>query len=1464
MAAKSRTRLPGIDTLLAVGQAFSVDLPTEEAMRRVAREVARALGADMVGAYFLDASKEALVPVAGYRVPKELLPTLLGTPFPLDRFPVLREAWRTREPIWTLDYRGDPRFDQKFLTDFRPQALLFAPTPVRGEIVGGLFLAWWEARPAFTPDELRLIRGIASQVGLALENGELARRTERERAEQRQLLETTLEHTSQGISVIDQDLRLLAWNTRLLDLLAFPREFARVGKPLADFLHYNAERGEYGPGDPDQQVAERVALARRFLPHVFERTRQDGTVIEVRGNPMPGGGFVTTYTDVTARRQTEEALRRRVVEATSLLEVARAITASLDLQAVLELIVERACSLVGTERSALAIVEPASPDAVIRFVARRGMTPGFPDEMRPRHWRDGTTPMAISERRPVWSADLLADPAFDLSPQVRAAVLAEGYRGVLSVPLLAADRVLGALAVYRDAPGPFGQDQIGLLQALAAQGAIAIENARLFEEAERRRREAEVVADLSRHISASLDLDTTLQRVAEGARELCQSDIARVAHRDPASGVVAFRYSTGVRDPAMVSFSVQPGRGIGGLVLATGRPFRTDNYAEDPRISKEYLPVVQDEGIVTTMAVPIRIDGRVEGLLHVDNRTSRVFTDRDEAVLLRLAEHAAIAIRNARLFGETERRRRSAESLAGVGRVLAQSLDPEEVGQRVVDTIRALLGALNAALYLADPDSGDLTTLAFSGDMGPGFSRETVLPRGTTAAGLAVRDHRSVVTPDLLADPRITLGPEARARIERSPYRAALSVPLAIQDRVIGALSVGEPAHRVFDREEIALTQTFADQAALALENARLYAEVTRARDFLRSITESSPDGIVTTDVHGRLTYVSPGAEELFGYRAEEVLGRSAVEFFAGGPREARTVMERLSAEGQIRSLESAVVAKGGRLVAVNSSASLLRDADGRIIGTLGVFKDLTERKRAEDALRDSEERFRSAFEHSGIGMALQSLDGRYLRVNRALCDMLGYSEAELLATTWQALTLPDDVEPGQRARLTDGDIRAYQVEKRYLHKDGHPVWTLASISLVRDRGGQPLYFIAQVQDISERKRAEEAREALEAQLRQAQKMEAVGRLAGGVAHDFNNLLTVIRGRSDLLLYRLGPDDPLRRHVLLLQQTAERAAALTQQLLAFSRKQMLQPRILDLNGVVESTTTMLRRLIGEDIELDIRLDPDLGRVKADPGQLEQVILNLAVNARDAMPQGGRLSIETANVELDEAFARRNPGARPGGFARLQIGDTGVGMDATVQAHLFEPFFTTKALGQGTGLGLATVYGIVKQSGGYIKVDSAPGRGTTFAIYLPHVEEPGELREATASRAGSMAGSETILLVEDEDAVRELGREVLEMRGYTVLEAPHGAQALLVAERHAGPIHLMVTDVVMPHMSGRELVERLAPRRPDMRILYVSGYTDDAIVREGMLQPGTSFLQKPFTPDTLARRVRELLDAPQPP
>jgi two-component system cell cycle sensor histidine kinase/response regulator CckA len=419
------------------------------------------------------------------------------------------------------------------------------------------------------------------------------------------------------------------------------------------------------------------------------------------------------------------------------------------------------------------------------------------------------------------------------------------------------------------------------------------------------------------------------------------------------------------------------------------------------------------------------------------------------------------------------------------------------------------------------------------------------------------------------------------------------------------------------------------------------------------------------------------------------------------------------------------------------------------------------------------------------------------------------------------------------------------------LHRSGSEFPVDLAITVVRFGG--KVAFSGFIRDITERK-------SLEDQFRQSQKMEGIGRLAGGIAHDFNNLLTAILGYAELMKAQLPDDEDLRSSLHEIHTAGERAAALTRQLLAFSRKQLLQPRILDLNAVVSEVERLLRRLIGEDVELTTRLDHNLGSVKADPGQLEQVIMNLAVNARDAMPDGGTLMIETVNAVLDSSFVRANPGARSGEYAVLIITDTGTGMNEEVRSHIFEPFFTTKEQGKGTGLGLATAYGIVKQSDGYITVDSEPGRGTTFRMYFPRAAGAASASGLGERSALSPRGTETILMVEDEPGVRRLSRTILEAQGYTVLEAASGDEALIVARSHVEEIHLVATDVVMPGMSGPALWDRLHAVHPQARVLFISGYTDDAIASHGVLESGIAFLQKPFTPFALAQKVREVLDA----
>ena len=557
--------------------------------------------------------------------------------------------------------------------------------------------------------------------------------------------------------------------------------------------------------------------------------------------------------------------------------------------------------------------------------------------------------------------------------------------------------------------------------------------------------------------------------------------------------------------------------------------------------------------------------------------------------------------------------------------------------------------------------------------------------------------------------------------------------------------------------------------------------------------------------------------------------------------------------------LEYRIVRPDGEVRFIHSIDEMIRDPSGRPLRMFGVWQDITEQRRAERALLAAEQRLQHVVASSpAVLFTLRVEDGRFRGISwmsENIETMLGYRVEDTLAADWWMNNIhPEDRDVVVKQFLSEafGGV-IFSVECRFRHKDGRYRWIRGENRLLRDAAGQPTEAVGSLSDITERKR-------LEDQFRQAQKMEAVGELAGGVAHDFNNLLLVISGYSEILLAELPPAEPGREMVSEIRRAGQRAEELTRQLLAFSRQAVLEPKVLNLNDVVQENDKMLRRLIGEDVQLTLLLDAALQPVRVDAGQVSQVIMNLAVNARDAMPIGGRLSIETGNVNMDAVSIAANPEARPGPYVLLAVTDTGAGMTPEVLAHIFEPFFTTKVSGKGTGLGLATVYGIVKQSGGFVHVSSEPGRGTAFKIYFPAVEGETSTVGSLTGHTPAPRGTETILLVEDEDAVRSMVRVLLQQAGYTVLEASRGTEALRLAGDYKGPIHLLVTDVVMPEMGGRELVERLSSLRPDLKVLYLSGYTDDAVVRHGVLQAEVAFLQKPFTIAALMDKVRHVLKA----
>lgn len=625
-------------------------------------------------------------------------------------------------------------------------------------------------------------------------------------------------------------------------------------------------------------------------------------------------------------------------------------------------------------------------------------------------------------------------------------------------------------------------------------------------------------------------------------------------------------------------------------------------------------------------------------------------------------------------------------------------------------------------------------------------------------------------------------------------------------------------------------------------------AERDQQREWLQVVLASIDDGVITADIDANVTFFNPAAERLTGWRANEALGRKVDEVVALRDAQTHSPLKNpfttVVREGRVATppRPTVLAMRGGVELPIDQRAAPILGSDGQLRGVVFVFRDISERQKAEHG----QQRLAAILQTTTDFVGTADLSGRILYLNRAARRLLGIGEAQELGEIYLSELHPAGAdEPSLReglpAALRDG---TWSGQTTLLTPDGRHV-PASQVIVVHRRADETVEFISTIlRDLSEHRR-------LEDQLRQAQKMEAVGRLAGGIAHDFNNLLTAVTGYSSILLADLPPGTPSREHAEQIRKAGERAAQLTRQLLAFGRRQFLQPKVLDLNVVVADLEKMLRRVIGEDIELVVNLAPGLGRVKADPGQIEQVLMNLVVNARDAMPEGGRLTLSTENaVALPETVL-------PGRYVVIQVADTGSGMSDEVKAHLFEPFFTTKEVGKGTGLGLATVYGIVKQSAGHIEVESELGQGSTFRIYLPRANGGPEAAPKNGTRHAPH-GRETVLLVEDEDDVRRVARQVLEMYGYTVLEARSGADALDQLANHPGSVGLLISDVVMPGMGGTALLERLRALRPRLKALFVSGHAE-----RGMPQ-GMPLLHKPFTPEALACKVREVLDQEQEP
>ncbi|MCD6200157.1 MAG: response regulator [Deltaproteobacteria bacterium] len=849
-------------------------------------------------------------------------------------------------------------------------------------------------------------------------------------------------------------------------------------------------------------------------------------------------------------------------------------------------------------------------------------------------------------------------------------------------------------------------------------------------------------------------------------------------------------------------------------------------------------------------------------------------------------------------------------AIRNVNQLITREKDRDRLLQGACDNLVEIRGYFSAWIALMD-NSGKLLTTAESGLKEAFLPLVELIKRGE----LPVCGSRALKGPEVVAieDPSDTC--TVCPLVSEYAGRGSMTVRLKYSGKVYGMFSVSVRRDLVADGEEQALFKEVANDIAFALHNMELEENHKRAEERVKHLNtvlraihnvhqliakgkdlhrliKGVCDNFIKTrgyysawialfDKSGNfITAAEAGLGEKFSRLLEilergdlmkcgrEVLGRSGVlvivnpidvcddcplsKIYAGN--EAMTI--RLEYEDKVYGIMSVSIPKG---IATNREEQLLFEGVADDIAfAMHVIESDEKEKQSQEALRESEERYRTIYDSSRDAIMILTPNKGFLSGNPAAIEMFGcQNEDHFTSLTPAALSpeyQPDEALSAEKAQK----MMEIAMEKgnhffgwKYKRVDGEEFYATVLLTMMKLHDEKVLQ--ATVRDITERKK-------LEDQFRQAQKMEAIGVLAGGVAHDFNNLLTVILGNAQLALMNIIKDESFRKEIQEIEKAGKKASSLTRQLLAFSRKQIINPKILDINEVINETEKMLERMIGEDIEFLTVLEPDLRKVYTDPGQIDQVVMNLVVNARDAMPRGGNLTIETANVELDETyFQSRNTESKPGPYVMLAVTDNGIGMDDETLSRIFDPFFTTKEIGRGTGLGLSTVYGIVKQNNGYCWVYSEPGKGTTFKIYFPRVAEGVVAGKEDEKLADVISGSETVLIVEDNDALRDITKKILQKYGYRVLEAENGEKALNISETHEGPIHLLLTDVVMPGMSGSDLSEKLQSIRPETRVIYMSGYTDNAIVHHGILRQDINFIEKPFSPESLGKKVRQVLD-----
>jgi PAS domain S-box-containing protein len=1156
-------------------------------------------------------------------------------------------------------------------------------------------------------------------------------------------------------------------------------------------------------------------------------------------------GFRGVVRDITERKRAEQALqeseetaKRLAQENAAVAEIGRIISSTFDIEKGYEQFVEEVRKLIPFDRITITKIDPKENIFIVLYkagphVAGRGAGDAVPLAGTASEW-------VFQHRSTLSVCEQNREEMLGRMPGLLP-IFKAGFHSMMFVPLISKDQVIGTLVLQAVKQNAYTKAEQKLAEKVSHQIAGAVANAQLFSERNKAEEALRRSEEKYRNILESIE-DGYYEVDLAGNFTFLNDAMCRI-YRYPKEELIGMnnRQYTDEKNAKHVFQAFNK-------LYKTGVPIKGLDYE-----------IFRKDGTKAFTEVSVSLLRNSEGEAIGFRGISRDVTERkraeqalqeSEETAKRLAQENAI--------------------VAEIGRIVSSTLNIEEVYERFAEETRKLIPFDRITINLGDLKNNTSTTAYIAGIDVPGRRAGDITSIVGTVTEEVTRTRSSLFIQgdniDEVASRFPSLLPTFQAGL-----RSMIFVPLISKDQVIGVLSLRSLVPKAYTNQDVRLAESIGAQIAGAIANAQLFIQRKRIEEALRqseeryrTILEDIEDGYYEVDLAGTFTFLNDSMSRIFGYPKEELLGMNNRQYT--DKEVAKKVFQdfnRIYKTGEHgRVIDYEITRKDGTKRYIGTSASLQKDSSGKPIGFRGIVQDITERMRAQEALRQSEERYRTILESIQDGYFEVDLAGKFTFLNDSMCRIFRYPKEELIGMNSRQY---NDQENAKRIYQAfnkiyrtgePGRVFANEITR----KDGTKAITELSASLIRNSEGKPIGFRGTTRDVTERNRVEREMAELQEQLRQSQKMEAVGRLAGGIAHDFNNLLTVMKGYSQLSLLDLKESDPLRENIQEIEKATQRATDLTRQLLAFSRRQILNLKVLDLNALLKDLDKMLRRIIGEDIELVTLLSENLGRVKIDPNQIEQVVFNLAANARDAMPSGGKLTIETADVELDETYAHAHVSVIPGHYVMLSVSDTGVGMSQEVKERVFEPFFTTKEQGKGTGLGLSMVYGIVKQSNGNIWVYSEPGHGTAFKIYLPRTEEEVDASHEREKTDFFPRGSETVLLVEDDELVRDLASRLLKQLGYRVLEAADGEEGLRVAQEHNGEtIHLLLTDAVMPHMGGKELSDQLKILRPDVKVLYTSGYTDETIVHHGVLDPNTHFLQKPFSPRTLSQKVREALE-----